>query len=220
MDLPSDLPQALNLADARLQRLQFGEPRGDADRVESIARYDVKTLTGEPLRVDVRASADPADTEDLKTATAEIYAAFEVRELDAELERFEPEEDDYVEDAGAEPESAREVLFEIALLSPPPDDASGRVVSFLLDPVPISRNETPHRWKPENSETVWVWMRIDAGDATMRVFSGENRTDRYRRRDTPGWTKGLKADVQTPRVRVNGHENGTSYDLSGGWRQL
>jgi hypothetical protein len=156
MDLPSDLPHALNLADAKLQRLQFEEPRPLANRVESIASYEAKTLTEPPVRVDVRASAHADDIEDLKAATAKIYAAFEVHDLDAELDRFEPEEDAGASEAGPESESDRDVLFEVALVSPSAKEASGQVVSFVIDPVPISKNETPHRWKPENSQTVWV----------------------------------------------------------------
>jgi hypothetical protein len=223
MDLPPEIPQALNLADAHLQRLQFEEEQAvDPDRVMSVARYDVKTLSGEPVRVAVSASAHRDDRDDLRAVTAEIYAAFDVRELDSELSEFEPEEDeeqkkDYGAESAPEPALDRDILFEIDLVSPVDERSSGKVVSFLIDPVPISKNETPHRWKPTNASTVWVWMRIDAGDATMRVFQGSNPTDRFRRRDVPGWTKPLKADVDTPRVRVNGHRNGTSYDLSGGW---
>lgn len=211
---PAGLPAAADPERHCLRRLDFSEGSFHNGRISFRAEYVADTALGRQ-RFEVVVSADTDDEAHARALTRDFRAAFEAVEADPELLQTleEPGVADVPEKRKAR---EREILIKMNLVDPAEREM---VCGFTIDPT-INADTPPHRYAPNSGTGFWVCMCISAGDATVRVFNGPNPTNLARRVKYSGCTDWLPAKVPTPRARVNGHADGTSYWIKGGWHQL
>jgi hypothetical protein len=213
---PPGLPAAADPTRACLRRIDF-ERREVGLLVEFRGDYRTHGLLG-AQRFEIVVTSHVDDEPALRDLVRHFRASFEAVPLDpafleavesaGQIEIAEPPEDD-----------ERDIRIDMRLAETELDAPDGVLCGFYIDPS-IESATPPHRYRPANTRTVDVQMHVEEGRARVRVFRGDEPTNRDAERVAVADTGWLGANIATPRVRVNGLRNGSYYWLRGGWVRL
>jgi hypothetical protein len=212
MSMPTTLPDAVDRDRACLRRLEFGDPQQLGGEVVRTAEYR------NPLeqRFSITARVNRVDREALMAYTEDIHASFEAladggafwSDFDTSpVERAEEQE---------EPEADDGITIEMRLEEPSPEGVE--LCVFYVDP-PISRGDPPHRYAPDG-RAVRARIYVSRGRARLRLFRGSEMTGRVDERSAVDYTRWLDAEIATPRAHVRGLQDGSKYEMQGGWRPI
>lgn len=90
------------------------------------------------------------------------------------------------------------------------EDTPGVIAVFVIDPISISGNAKPHRYKATSSSTSAASARASKGKVRLSVPTTSV--------DTVGrsWTRWLRSKTT---ATVDGRQVSNSYDITGGWKR-
>jgi hypothetical protein len=209
MSMPTTLPDAVDRDRACLRRLDFGDPQQLGEEVVRTAEY--RNALGQ--RFSITAKVDRADREALMAYTEHIHASFEAI---ADGAAFWSDFDTSEVETAEEPEDDHGITIEMRLEEPSPEEFE--LCVFYVDP-PISSGDPPHRYAPDGS-VVRARIYVSRGRARLRLFRGSESTGRVDERSAVTYTRWLDATISTPRAHVRGLQDGSRYEIQGGWRRL
>ena len=211
MDATAGLTARTSPDTACLRRLKFGAIRRRADLMTTNAMYTNEA--GERFRV--TASAPPVDRAALREVTLNLLGALEIvadsRPFHEGLESAE------IVKGARRDNDLDGVTIEMTLVEPREPDRAV-VCSYYFDP-PITKGKSPHRYKPDGAAVtaqVYCWK----GKVRLRIYRGNDPTDRISEASAGDETKKLGTQIATPRPHVRALTDEAGYGIWGGWEQI